>query len=203
MKSVTVSKPIPKYLIYEKVFDKPIYYKNYQKIFDNYKEIEKIMGSSLLQSLLIARILRKLMRLLPEDSYELITNEAGLQFKENHWCSVDIGIYTHQALENIVIENKYATTPPSIVIEVDTKADLSQFTTSMDYYYNKTEALLKFGVKKVIWIFTDAKKVMIAEPEKDWIITNWQQDIHVIEKVYFNLSQLMANEEMFKKKIEK
>jgi len=127
MKSVTVSKPIPKYLIYEKVFDKPIYYKNYQKILGNSKEIEKIMGSSFLQSLLIARILRKLMRLLPEDSYELITNEAGLQFKKNNWCSVDIGIYTHQALENIVIENKYATTPPSIVIEVDTKADLSQF----------------------------------------------------------------------------
>ncbi len=58
------------------------------------------MGSSLLQSLLIARILRKLMGLLPEERYEFITNEAGLQFHKNQWCSVDIGIYTHQALVN-------------------------------------------------------------------------------------------------------
>jgi len=38
-----------------------------------------------------------------------------------------------------------------------------EFNTPLDYYATKTDALLDLGVHKVIWIFTDARKVMVAE----------------------------------------
>ena len=62
----------------------------------------------------------------------------------------------------------------------------------MDYCYTKTDALLDFGVEKIVWIFTDARKVMIAEPHKDWITRNWDQDIPVFENIALNLTALLS-----------
>ena len=60
------------------------------------------------------------------------------------------------------------------------------------YYYTKTDELLAFGVEKVIWIFTDTQKIMITESEKDWIITNWDQDIQVLDDIHVNVSQIIV-----------
>jgi len=33
---------------------------------------------------------------------------------------------------------------------------------------------------------------MIAESEKDWIVTNWDQDIQVIGDIHVNVSQIIV-----------
>jgi Uma2 family endonuclease len=125
--------------------------------------------------------------------YEVLTNELGIQFSKGNWRAADIAIFRTEQLQSITFHNKYVPIPPEVVIEVDTKADIEQFVTSMDYYYSKTDALLAFGVKKVIWIYTDARKILIAESQKDWITTNWEADIHLIDNVSLNLSKLLSN----------
>lgn len=184
-------KKIPDVLVYEMVHGKPIYYKGYQDVMQGKKRAEDIMGSSFFQSFIISRLVRVLLTCLPE-VYEVLTNELGLQFAKKYWRAADIAIYHKEQLRNIPLQNTYLDIPPKIVFEIDTKADIEQFTTPLDYYYTKTDELLAFGVEKVIWIFTEPQKIMIAEPEKDWVITNWNQDISVIDDIHVNVSQIIA-----------
>jgi len=188
-----IPRQIPESLVYERVNQIPIYYRGYQEVIKGKKQVEEIMGSSFVQSFLISRLVRFLIAHLP-DIYEVLTNELGIQFSKGHWCAADIAIYAKTQLRKIPLHNQYLDIPPQIVIEVDTKADLDAFLTTMDYYYTKTDALLAFGVEKVIWIFTDAKKVMIAEPQKDWITRGWDQDLHIIDDVTLKLSELLITE---------
>ena len=193
VKSTKKLTPIPESLVYEMVNDLPIYYHRYRDVANGRKQAEEIMGSSFLQSLLISRIVRFLMAHLPAQ-YEVLTNELGLQFSKGNWRAADIAIYRKERLRQIPRHNKYLEIPPEIVIEIDTKAAPEQFSTMMDYYYTKTDDLLAFGVEKVVWIFTDARKVMIAEPQIDWITRNWEHDIPIFEKIALNLTELLSDQ---------
>jgi hypothetical protein len=181
---------IPEALIYEMVHGEPVYYKGYQDMIQGKKPLEDIMESSYLQSLIISRLVRFLLTCLP-DIYEVLTNEIGLQFSKKHWRAADIAIYHKEQLRTVPLQNTYIDIPPKVVFEIDTKADVGQFTTSADYYYTKTDELLEFGVEKVIWIFTDAQKIMIAEPKHDWVVSNWDQAFHVFDDMYVNVSQMI------------
>ena len=59
------------------------------------------------------------------------------------------------------MQDKLISVPPKVVIEVDTKADLSKYKSFEAYMYEKTQELLNAGVKKVIWIVTKPKKILI------------------------------------------
>ena len=187
----TPPRPIPESFAHEKINGIPIYYHGFQEVVNGAKQAEEIMGSSFLQSVLISRIIRFLMAHLPT-CYEVLTNELGLQFSKGNWCAADIAIYAAAQLQQIPLHNKYLNIPPKVVIEIDTKAEPAQFLTMMDYYYTKTDALLDFGVEKIVWISTDARKVMIAEPHKDWITRNWDQEIPIFENVALNLTELLS-----------
>ena len=86
-------------------------------------------------------------------------------------------------------------TPPEIVIEVDTKADLGKHEGLLDLYMReKTQDLLDSGVKKVIWFTTADKKVMYAEKDKKWFITGWDEDIELMDGIILNLGKLIEGE---------
>lgn len=128
---------------------------------------------------------------LPE-RYNVFTNELGLQLGEAHWRAADLVIYRKEDLKDVPLRNKYLAVPPEVVIEIDTKADVSGFTTVMDYYYEKTDDLLSFGVKKVIWIFTETRKVLVAAPDREWVIVNWESEVPVTETLSVKLSELVG-----------
>jgi Uma2 family endonuclease len=180
---------VPTHLIYE-MADGPIYYQGYQDVLHDIKKAEEIMGSSFLQSFLISLLIRFLIQHLPE-TYIVLTNELGLQLPGGKWRAADIAIYHQEQLQGIPLHNHYIDIAPQVVIEVDTQADLTQFSTPMDYYYTKTDALLDFGVNKVIWIFTDARKVMVAEKERDWITRSWDSSVDVLNGIAVNPAQLI------------
>ena len=193
----TVEKPpvitIPKYLVYEMMDGKPIPYRGFREVLSKHKTLEDITGSSGLQSVIVVdRLLRFLFKHLSEDEYIIAGNEAGLHLSRKNNLATDIGVYTVNALPPEKLTDKYLDIPPLIAIEVDTKADLSGFASPLDYFNQKTNKLLDFGVEKVIWITSASRKVMVATAGQDWTISDWNKPVAILPSVSCNLADLLA-----------
>jgi Uma2 family endonuclease len=190
-------KVIPKSLIYEMVNGKPIYYRGYKKVLANNLKLESIIGSSFLQSLIITEIINFLaINLTSKKTHQWFTSEMGLHLNKGENRACDIAIYEKTQLKNHIFEDKYATIPPKIVIEVDTKANLDEEDEVGNYFHYKTQQLLDFGVEKVIWINTNPKNIMLATAQKPWLIIDWTTEFEIIENLTINLSQLIDNKQV-------
>jgi hypothetical protein len=185
-------KAIPAFLVYEEMDGKPIYRKGYKEVLAKKKSFEEIMGSSVLQTVIINAVLRFLYRNLP-DRYVIGTNEAGLHLAKGDNLSNDIAVYDKKDIPNQFSKN-YFDIIAKFVIEVDIKAEAESFTTENDYVYIKTTKLLAFGVSKVIWITTDSRKLLVAEPGKNWIVADWNYEVELIEGLRLNLEALLRAE---------
>ncbi len=180
-----------KVLTYEKVKGKPIYYRGYKKVLKGELPPEAVMGSSELQSLIISLLLKYLFEVLP-DEFTALTNELGFFTSSKSFRSLDIAIYKKEDMKKP--QDKYTKRAPIVVIEIDTKADLSKYSSFEEYMYEKTTDLLEAGVQRVIWYITKVKKVLIAEPGKDWITADWDRDVEVLKGVKLNLKELLDKE---------
>ena len=90
--------------------------------------------------------------------YLLATNEIGLHLALND----NLAIFEKEKMGKLV--GKYFSIPPKVVIEVDIKADVSDFTNKADgYILQKSQKLIDFGVERVLWIITDLQKVYIID----------------------------------------
>ena len=76
-------------------------------------------------------------------------------------------------------------------IEIDNKADLDSFGDAINYYDEKTNQLFEFGMKKVIWILTDSKKIKILTPTERPATLEWNTDIRIIENISINIQELI------------
>jgi len=188
MKSIAQS--IPKSLIYEVVDGQPIYYKGYKDYLNGEKQIEEIMGCSYIQSLIVTALVCLLGTQL-DKKYQVLTSEVGLQFKEKRRRAADIAIFEKAELKKVKDPNKYLNIPPKIVIEVDIKAEPEEAMDTLNYFHKKTDELLNNGVEKVIWIFTDSRKVMIAEEAASWQISDWSVDVEIIDSIKVNIEKLI------------
>ena len=184
-------KTIPKALIYEMVDGKPIYYKGYKDYLSGDKQIDELMGSSYLQALIGTQLIIILSRLIDLKKYQLISNGVGLKFGKKSWRAADLAIYEKESLKDVPKVNKYLEIPPKIVIEIDTKADLEDIQDPLGYYHEKTDQLLNFGVSKVVWIFTDTQKIMIARQGEDWQISDWNKNISIMEGIEVNIVRII------------
>ena len=172
-------------LTYEVVDGKPIYYRGYKEVLEGKKTPEEVIGSSTLQARLVFKLLVTLSPL-EEMGYMLTTNEHGLKIDGGR-RALDVGIFKADTLD---IKDEYADVPPVVAIEVDTKAEL-EGGSFMEYMKRKIEDLLRFGVKRVIWILTKANVIVIAEDPKNWKVLNWEDEFEVWEGVKVRLSDLL------------
>jgi Uma2 family endonuclease len=182
-------KRVPRELIYEMRYGKPIYYRDYDKILSGEKSLEEVMGSSKLQSFLISLILKVLFSSLNPKKYVILSNEIGFKFAPRSWRNLDIAIFEKEEILKEGLDEKYIKTPPKVVIEIDTKADLRKYGDFMNYAREKVQDLLDAGVEKVIWYTTFDKKVMVAERGKRWFITNWEEEVEIMNGITFNLGK--------------
>ncbi|WP_461832279.1 Uma2 family endonuclease [Aquifex sp.] len=180
-----------KVLTYEKVNGKPVYYRDYRKVLKGELPPEAVMGSSELRAVIIAIILKYLFKTLPDD-YIILTNELGFIYAPKSFRSLDIAVYKKRDL--LKPQDKYTKKTPIVVIEIDTKADLSGYISLEEYIYEKTQGLLDAGVQKVIWYITKVKKVLVAQRQRDWITKDWDSDVEVLEGVKLNLEKLLREE---------
>lgn len=186
------SKSIPEYLIYEVIDGKPLYRKGYREVLNGTKTKAEIMGSSILQSILISLIQARLMKELNPNQYMILGNELGVHLSLNNNLSTDIAIFEREILKNKNISDKYADFPPEIVIEIDVKLEDNQLS-DIDYFQTKTQKLLNFGVKKVVWFTSANRKVLEASQNQIWTIADWDKEVEVLG-VHFSLAQLIEAE---------
>jgi len=190
----SIARKISESLIYEVIDGKPIYYRGYKDYLNGTKELEEIMGSSYIQSLVITNLVYFLITKL-DKKYQVLTSEVGLQFQEKRKRAADIAIFEKSALKAVQDPNKYLSIPPKIVIEVDIKADLEDIKDPFSYFHKKTDELLTNGVYKVIWIFTDSRKVMVSEERTNWPIYDWSNDIEIVDGLMINIEEIINTEE--------
>ncbi len=154
---------IDKQLVYEEMDGKPIYFKNYHQVLLAGVSPSAIMGSSESQFVVISAILKYLYRQLDEQLYWIATNEAGLHLTKGDNSAADIAIFNRKTAPPRAKNFKYQHLPPQVIIEVDIKADTSDFTTPLEYYRRKSQKLLNFGVQKIVWVNTEAETVMFND----------------------------------------
>ncbi|HEX8530623.1 MAG TPA: Uma2 family endonuclease [Cytophagales bacterium] len=140
---------IPSILLREEIGGKPYYYKGYGQVLAGEKQPEEIIGSSELQSYLVALILRRLFALLSESEYLIQTGEPGLNIAPGDNLANNITI--RRTKDSVIDCNAtgYAKKPPVVVLEVDIKVDTAKGS-DFDYVLTKTEKRLAFGVEQVI-----------------------------------------------------
>jgi Uma2 family endonuclease len=179
-------KSIPKQLVYEELNGRAYYRKGYKEVINQTKTIEEIKGSSSLQGIIISVLLRYLYTKTEESEYEIFTNEAGLHIALGNNLSSDIILYNAQDALKYQYDEHYFNVAPKIVIEVDVKIDLGEVS-DVDYITDKTKTLFEFGVERVIWVLTTHQKVILAQPNQDWIIRDWSKDFEILDGHSINL----------------
>lgn len=168
---------IPSELVYEELNGIPVYYRGYKAVMKGEKQLEEIVGYGGLQVLLLNLLADHFRVILKE--YRVLVGEGGLYAGHKKNLALDLCIYPKAQFKFKDLKNQYLDIPPKIVIEVDTKADPDIFQYST-YYPPKTQLLLDFGVEQVLWIFTDAEKIMVAQQHQPWLIVNWKDEVEVL-----------------------
>ena len=106
---------IPKELIYEMRYGRPIYYRDYDKVLSGELPLEAVTGSSKLQWFIIYLIYSYLLKNLDSSKYIIATNEAGFQFAPKTWRNLDIAIFDKKKILKEGLNERYAKTPPEVV----------------------------------------------------------------------------------------
>lgn len=187
---MTAVKQIPETLIYEMDNGQPIYYSGYKNILNGQALPTAIMGSSILQSLIISYLSHHLINILPKN-YFVLNNEVGILFSKGSWRLADIAIIEKARIKTI--NDKYISVPPNVVIEIDTKAALEDYANPQEYYKLKTQQYLDFGIDKVIWIFTKNRTIEVTTKSSKTKHV-WDEAIQILEDVKFNLEDLMKDQ---------
>ena len=177
---------IPDALIYEIIDGQPIHYKGYREVMSGKKTFEEIMGSSTLQAHIVTYLIMLLGRNLDEEKYHVLASEAGMHLNNRNNLAGDVLVFENSVLPYEALDVHYAQVPPKVAIEVDISADPHDMAADA-YIFKKTQKLLDFGVEKVIWITTEARKVTVATTDADWHTSDWHKDIEILEGITFNI----------------
>lgn len=187
---------VPPALVYEVWNGKPIYYKGYRDVLAGRKTPQEIMSCSDLQAVLIYILNGFLFTHLNRKQYVVGTNESGLHLAKHDNLGNDIAIFDKAQVGKL--KGKYFDVPPRVVIEVDIKADVAEFLNEdLDYIIAKSQKMLDFGTDKVVWILTSTRKLYVAtRNQKQAVITDWDEDIHLLDDCTLNVKRLLDEEEI-------
>ncbi len=182
------SRKIPAALIREELRGQPLYYRGYKDVLNGSKQIEEIMGSSSLQSIIVAIVAFFIKSRVDNKLYWTATNEAGLHLGHKNNLSTDIGVFLK---EKVVLNDKYFEVAPEMAIEVDVKIDTDK---ELDYIFSKSEEMMQFGTQKICWIITKNKKIFVFTKNETALIFDWDKDIQLTESITINLQKLLDEE---------
>ncbi|MFD2574412.1 Uma2 family endonuclease [Spirosoma soli] len=185
---------IPKSLVYETLNGRPLYYKGYHDVVAGILKPEDIMGSSDLQSIIVMVLAGTLWNKVDRKQYQLATNQSRLHVGLGDNLSADVAIFEKSSLPRL--KGKYFDVPPKIVLEVDIKIDLNEIGSDVAYISEKTQELINFGVERVFWVLSKIRKVIIIQPNQDWIVTDWGNDITIMDDCIINIKRLLDEEEI-------
>ena len=190
------ARTIPTALIYEMWDGKPIYYRGYREVLVGKKTIQEVMSCSDLQGVLVYLSGLYIGTHVNRKKYLISSNESGLHLALNDNLGNDLVIFEKEKVGKL--KGKYFDVPPKIVIEVDIKADITDFENGADgYVIQKSKKLLDFGVEKVLWVITSMQRVYVIDRnDPTWHIVNWSENIAVLDDCVLNIKQLLEDEEI-------
>jgi hypothetical protein len=191
-KKSTRRKKIPDSFIYEIMDGRPLYYKGYKKAIRNNLNAESITGASSLQAFIVAYLVKLLYQVI-NNNYLIFTGDPGLHISHKNNLGGDILVYDKKIFPSSKISKRYADAPAELQIEVDITAELEDMAET-GYIKRKTDILLEFGTKKIIWIFTSTQQVLVAEKDKDWLWINWNKAIQLWENNSFCIGKYLEDE---------
>ncbi|MFK7978966.1 MAG: Uma2 family endonuclease [Saprospiraceae bacterium] len=188
---------IPFYLIRDMIDGKPFYYKGYRDVLNKTKTIHDIIPCSTLQAELIMYLNILLIRALNLNVYRIYTSESGSHLAKNVNYGLDVAVYDKKILTSKKINKHYANVPPELVVEVDVKVELDDLN-EIDFINKKTQSLLDYGTKRVIWVISESKKVLIAESgnDKDWLLRDWNKDFELFNGITANIGQYLKENDI-------
>lgn len=185
-------KEIPDSFIYEILDGKPLYYKGYKKAIRNNQNAESIMGTSSLQAAILDYLVRILHKILDENKFWIFYGELGLHISHKNNLGGDLVVYKLNDWPASKVSKYYVDAPAELHIEIDVSAELEDMTET-GYIKRKTDILLEFGTKKVIWIFTSAQQVLIAEKDKDWLWIDWNRPVQLWGEATFCVGKYLED----------
>lgn len=187
---------VPPALVYEMWQGKPVYYRGYRDVLAGKKTVEEVMSCSDLQGVLVYLLGLYIGNNVNRKKYLISSNESGLHLALNDNLGNDLAIFEKEKVGKL--KGKYFDIAPKIVIEVDIKADVSDFEGKLDgYLIQKSQKLIDFGVEKVIWVITAAQKVYVIDRnDPTWYVVNWSENITVLDNCILNIKQLLDDEEI-------
>lgn len=184
---------IPSYLVYETLNGKIMPYKGYKDVLAKKEKTSEIMGSSGLQGILVGIIYGFIFNSINRKKYLIGTNELGVYISKNTNLATDIVIFER---EGITLDNRYITSSPKVVIEIDFRIDIAPDNHDNDsmYVIEKSQKLLDFGAEKVIWLMTHTKTIFVFSKTEIWTIVPFNTDIPVLDDCVLNVAKLMEEE---------
>lgn len=188
---------IPSYLIRDMIDGKPFYYKGYRDVLNKTKTIHDIMPCSTLQAEIIMYLNFLLIQALGINKYRIFTSESGSHLAKNVNYGLGIAVYDKKVLTSKKINKHFANVPPELVVEVDIKVELEDLN-EIDFINKKTQSLLDYGTKRVIWIISESKKILIAESgnDKDWLLRDWNKDFELFNGLTANIGQYLKENDI-------
>jgi hypothetical protein len=135
-------------------------------------------------------LLKTLFEGLRSEQNLMIASGPGLYIDERNVFTSNIMIFERSEL---TIDENYAQVPPKITLEIDIKVELRDMTED-EYVFLKGVRLVNFGAEKVIWFFTESKKVIIVTPVS-WITYDWDRDVTIMQDITCNVAQFLHRED--------
>jgi hypothetical protein len=186
-------KKVPDSLIYEVLDGQPIYRKGYKDVLNKTKKTEDIMGSSMLQWVIVSYIFQILVKGLDGTKFWFATGEPGLHIDRNSNLAGDILVYRKDDLPPGTFTVHYASTPALLHIEVDVTADVGEQDAN-EYLQKKVDKLMQFGTGKIIWVFTATKKVLEVTNSRQWQWYSWDEPVVLTGGVSFCIGDYLRAE---------
>lgn len=186
---------IPDALIYEMWQGKPLYYRGYRDVLAGKKTVEEVRAVADLKGVLCSLLTGYIGNAFNRKNYLFAVN-TGLHLALKDNLGNDLVIFEKEKVGKL--KGKYFDVPPKIVIEVDIKADTTEFENGADgYVIQKSKKLLDFGVEKVLWVITSMQRVYVIDRnDPTWRIVDWSEKIAVLDDCVLNIKQLLEDEEI-------
>lgn len=185
---------IPDYLVREVVDGVKFYYPGYRSVLNKTKTLEDIMPESVFQGSLKTQIGFFLNAHLDAKKFRILIGESGVHISYKVNLGLEIAVYDKSILTREKITDAYSTVPAELVVEIDLNVEPEDKQKDLfnDFVIPKTQRLLDFGTKKVVWYFSKTRKVMIATPGKSWTFQDWSTPVDLMPGLSLDIIQLLA-----------
>ena len=189
---------IPAYLISELIDGIPFYYRGYRAVLNKTKKLEDIMADSGLQFVLKEHISDRLKAGLDRKKYLLGSGDVGNHIDRRNNLGLDVVVFEKSVLTPDKITTRYIDVPAKMVVEIDVNVELPDKKTDLfeEYVVRKVNRLFAFGTEKVVWVFSKSKKVISATPNAPWQISNWNDDVELMNGIVMNIDRYLKEEGM-------